>query len=355
MSKSESVGAAPGDALRPGFAPQRMVALMSGAVERLRLDLRGLNVLTEATSGAYACTAVLAAMARARWVYAYARDTAYGSCGDLARQTLALARAAGVQERVEIVTLPPHGMAFEAQIVTNSGSLRPLDAELVARLPQGAVVALMYEAWEFRPGDVDLSACLARQIPVVALNERHPAVDVFPYLGPLAVRELHDAGIAVHGCRIAVLCDNDFGPFICRTLESVGGAVWQAETPDALPVESFDAVLVALQPRGRLAVDADEARRLVDRHGPVPLVQFWGDLDRATLASLGMSVWPPEAPPPGRMGILFPAIGPEAVVHLQAGGLRAAELVYRGGAAAATPDSVAELLRPTVLEFGGSA
>ena len=55
------------------------------------------------------------------------------------------------------------------------------------------------------------------------------------------------------------------------------------------------------------------------------------------------------------MGILFPTVGPEAVIRLQAGGLRAAELVYRGGAAAATPDGVAELVRPTVFEFGGSA
>ena len=213
----------------------------------------------------------------------------------------------------------------------------------------------MYEAWEFRPSDVDLAACLARQIPIVALNERHPTVGVFPYLGVLAVRELHDAGFAVQGCRIAVLCDNAFGFFICRTLESVGSAVCQAETLDELPSESFDAVLVALVPRGRPVVDADWARRLVARHGQVPLVQFWGDLDRATLASIGVPVWPPDAPAPGHMGILFPTMGPEAVIRLQAGGLRAAELVYRGGTAAATPDSVAELVRPTVFEFGGSA
>ena len=223
-----------GDSLRPGFAPQRMLRLMREAVERLQLDLRGLAILTEAASGAYACTPVLAAMAGARCIYAYARDTAYGSCGDLARQTLALARIAGVEERVEILTRPPRGVAFEAQIVTNSGSLRPLDDELIGRLPPGAVVALMYEAWEFRPSDVDLAACVARQIPIVALNERHPMVGVFPYLGVLAVRLLHDAGFAVHGCRIGLLCDNAFGPYLQEELGRAGSEVWQAETPDEI-------------------------------------------------------------------------------------------------------------------------
>ena len=49
------------------------------------------------------------------------------------------------------------------------------------------------------------------------------------------------------------------------------------------------------------------------------------------------------------MAILFPAVGPEAVIRLQAGGLRAAELVLRRGPAAAAPGSQAELV-PWPLE-----
>jgi hypothetical protein len=288
-------------------------------------------------------------------VYAVARDTRYGSIGDLARQTLALARAAGVHERVEIVARSPHGVAFETEIVTNSGNLRPLDGELIARLPKSAVIALMYEAWEFRPGDIDVAACRARRIPVVAVNERHPRIDVFSYLGPLAVRQLHDAGFSVQGCRIAVLCDNDFGVHIARTLGKLADAVHVAGGPDSLPVQEFDAVVVALRPGGRPCLDAEGARQLVARIGPAPVLQFWGDLDRGALAALDVPVWPPEAPEPGHMGILFPALGPEAVVRLQAGGLRAAELVYRGGTAAARPDSEAEVLHLTLGEVDGTA
>ena len=351
----ERYGMIRGDSARPGFAQQRIVRLMGEAVERLQLDLRGLAVLTEAASGVYACTPVLAAMAGARWVYAYARDTAHGSCGDLARETIALARAAGVGERVEILTGLPHGVAFEAQIVTNSGNLRPLDAELIGRLSPGAVVALMYAAWEFRPNDVDLTACIARQIPIVAVNERHPAINILPYLGGLAIRELHDAGFALNGCRIGVLCDNAFGPYILEALERAGSVVRQAETPECLPDEALDVILVAMLPRGRPAIDASDVDAIVQRYGPLAIVQFWGEIDRATLANSEVPIWPVEAPPQGQMALSFPAVAPDALVRMRAGGLRAAELVSRGGPAAATPDSLAELVRPTVVEFGGRA
>ena len=85
------------------------------------------------------------------------------------------------------------------------------------------------------------------------------------------------------------------------------------------------------------------------------VVQFWGDIDRPALASSGVPFWPLETPASGQMAMRFPAIGPDAVVRQQAGGLRAAELVCAWRRAAATPDSVADVLRPTVFGFGGSA
>ena len=196
---------------------------MREAVERLQLDLRGLAVLTEAASGAYACTPVLAAMAGARWVYAYARDTRLWQL----RRPGPANPGAGARRRCRGPggdSDPPAAWASPSRPRSSptAAACARSTAELIGRLPAEAVVALMYEAWEFRPSDVDLAACLARQIPIVALNERHPTVGVFPYLGVLAVRELHDAGFAVHGCRIGVLCDNALRPHICRTLESVG-------------------------------------------------------------------------------------------------------------------------------------
>jgi hypothetical protein len=60
------------------------------------------------------------------------------------------------------------------------------------------------------------------------------------------------------------------------------------------------------------------------------VVQYWGDLNRAALATASVPVWPPEPPPPGHMGILPAAIGPEPIVRLQAGGLKVGEVLGCG-------------------------
>jgi hypothetical protein len=51
-------------------------------VKALNLDLKGKVVLTEAASGAYVVTPIVAAIAGAK-VYAYCKDTAYGTVEEI--------------------------------------------------------------------------------------------------------------------------------------------------------------------------------------------------------------------------------------------------------------------------------
>ncbi|MBP2291436.1 hypothetical protein [Azospirillum rugosum] len=333
----------PGNA-PPGFNPARLVALMRAGVERCGLDLRGITVLTEAASGAYASTAILAALAGADRVHAVVKDTAYGSADAVRAEVEGLAAMAGVADRLLIFTGDPVELAADTDLVTNSGHVRPIDARMIERLPGHAVIALMYEVWEYRPADIDLAACAARGIPVVGVNERHPSVDVFSFLGPLAVQELHAAGIPVYGSRIALLCDNPFAPFIERGLTGMGAEVLTVDHPGALPSGCWDAVLVALRPRGAPVFGADDAARVRRQSPGTVLVQYWGDVDRNAVHEAGLPLWPPAAPRPGHMAVLLPAIGPDPIVRLQAGGLRAAEWVLRNGTASCLPGGIAELL-----------
>src|SRR5690349_5699532 len=133
----------------------------------------------------------------------------------------------------------------------------------------------MYEAWEYRSTDVDAEACRSRNIKVAGTNEQHPAVDVFSFLGPMAVKALHDAGVAVYASSIALLCDNAFGPYIERTLTACGAQVTTTGrlAPESLP-PSCDAVLVALQPRDDVVLSAVDASRLADLSPGTPVVQY---------------------------------------------------------------------------------
>src|SRR5262249_59904487 len=84
----------------------------------------------EAASGAYAVTAVLAARAGAGRVTALVRDSRHCTAREAADATLELARAAGVGERITVTAERRPQDVAEADIVTNSGHVRPTDAAL---------------------------------------------------------------------------------------------------------------------------------------------------------------------------------------------------------------------------------
>lgn len=315
--------------VRPGYNPERMVRLIREAIARCRLDLTGKVVLTEAATGAYAVTPVIAAMARAAKIYAVAKTSAYGSCAQAIQETTNLAKTAGVQDKIEYTSRVTASMLGEADIVTNSGHLRPLDAEKIARMKPATVIPLMYEAWEFRPADVDLAACRNKGIHVAATNERHPKVDVFGYLGVLAIKELTDAGIAVYKTRILLMCDNDFKKYVAAAIRAAGATVDIAELMPTALAHDYDAILIAMAPRSGVCLGAKGARTIAERCPDSVVVQYFGDIDRAACARHRLFVWPPNEPAHAHMGIVPSAIGPEAIVRLQTGSLKAAEETWR--------------------------
>jgi hypothetical protein len=314
----------------PGLNPIRLVRLMEEALERCSLDLGDLTVLTEAATGPYAVTAVMAAMAGAN-VSALAAPTRYATSEELERLTMGLAAFAGVEERLRVIADKCPQVIAAADIITNSGQVRPIDKHFIAHMKHSAVIPLMYESWEFRGSDIDLHACRARQIPVAGTNERHPAVDVFSYLGTMAVKQLLDAGIAVYGSKLVVLCDNDFARFIAQGLRGCGAHVVETQELSAGCLASdTDAVLAARSPGDGYVVTAADSRAIA-RHAPgAVLVEFWGDTDRRALADAGVPVWPLTPAPRGHMAILPSAVGPEPIVRLQAGGLKVGEVLARG-------------------------
>jgi hypothetical protein len=328
-----------GAALEAGLSADRVARLMREAVARVGLDLSGTTVLTEAATGAYGVTAPIAALAGAKRVVAVARSSAYGTASEAAAWTRKLAAAAGVTERITYSEALPQAIET-IDLVTNSGHLRPIDAALVRRLHPDALIALMFEAWELRDGDIDVAACRECGIRIVGVNERHPAVDVFSYLGPTCASLLLEGGIPVYRSRIALLCDNDFAPFLARALRGLGGDVALFEFPGAVPRSNWDCIVVALRPLARQRVAAREAEMLA-RVAPTAVVaQIWGDIDRAALIERGLAIVPATAPKPGHMAVLLSRIGPEPIVRLQSGGLKAAEHVLRGGSI--TPDGIAQ-------------
>jgi hypothetical protein len=315
---------------RPGLNPQRLVSLMQQSIQRCDLQLQQATILTEAATGAYIVTPVLAAMAGAEKVYAITRSTRYGTVEQVIAQTQQLAALAGVSDRIEFVTEKNQEIVAQADIITNSGHVRPIDSQMIDWIKPSAVIGLMYEAWEFRAEDIDLLACRSRGIQVVGVNERHPSVDVFSFLGIMAVKLLLDAGISVYTSNILLLCDNPFCSFIERGLVQAGATVDAVANLSAAPKnKTYDAILVALQPQPEPVLSALDAATITKYWSGALVAQYWGDIDRSTFVAQNIPLCPEIEPKPGHMGILPSAVGPEPIIRLQTGGLKAAEVIWR--------------------------
>ncbi|KJH73159.1 hypothetical protein [Aliterella atlantica] len=315
---------------RPGLNSYRLVTLMRQAIERCDLQLHNTTVLTEAATGAYAVTPVIAAMAGAKKVIALTQNSRYGTIEDVIVQTQQLAQIAGVEGQIEFATSKTANLVAQADIITNSGHVRPLDAETIAQMQPTAAIGLMYEAWEFRTEDLDLAACQQRGIAVAGVNERHPSVDVFSFLGIMAVKLLLNAGISVYTSKILLLCDNPFSLFIERGLVNAGADVNTVTTLAAAPTDKqFDAIVVALQPQNKPVLSAQDAQAIAKYWQGAVVAQYWGDIERSALASYHIPVCPEIEPKPGHMGILPSAVGAEPIIRLQTGGLKAAEVIWR--------------------------
>ncbi|CAH0122850.1 hypothetical protein [Microbacterium sp. Bi121] len=313
---------------RPGFGVGRLARLVRTAVDRLRIDLSGAAVLTEAATGAYVVTPVIAALAGAQ-VTAVTRTTRHGSAEEVLRRTAELAGRFQVEDRIRVVTERTPQMFRAADIITNSGHLRPIIGEFAEAIRPGAALSLMFEAWEIQAGrvDLDLDGIRSRGVRVAGTNERHPDIDVFSYLGSMAVAELADAGVPSYGNRIGVLCDNPFREFLTSGLTGGGAEVSAAASLHELPIGDLDALVVAVTPTGASVLTADDFHLIRMLQPDLVVLQYWGDISRE--AAAGVSVWPPSAPADGHMAVLPSKAGPDAIVNLQAGGLKVGELLLR--------------------------
>lgn len=319
---------------------QEVAVKIRESVERLSLDLHGRRVLTEAATGPYVVTPVIAAFAGAD-VTALTRSTRYGTVEEVRNQTAEFADRLGVSERIDVVESLTEECIASADIVTNSGHLRPLDAAFISCMKSGAVIPLMYESWEWRPSDVDLDACRKQRVIVAGTNERHPDLRVFDYLGILALYALLACRDPVAGSRILLICDNPFAPYIARTLvgcNAVLDIMDDGQVPPDTPGKrrgprepaKYDAVVVATTPCDIPIIGPSGCARYTPSEigSYSVVVQVWGDVDREF--SPEVTYFPRTAPEKRHMGVLPSVLGFEPIISLQAGGLKVGQVVLSG-------------------------
>ena len=317
-------------------------------VKALDLNLKGKTVLTEAASGSYVVTPILAALAGAR-VFAFTRNTRYGSVDDIFSETRKLiAECRFMELDIHLVKELSPEIISKADLITNSGHLRPLNADKLRYAKDELVISLMYEAWEWRDADMDLAYIRKRGFILGASNERHPDVDVFNYLGDMTLKLIFDAGICPYNNRFILICNNDFGPYIAKVLSrNCAGLLvidedehrkkyqdmsvdWMGGFPEVSIPESYrdaEAVIFTAYPFTREWVGNNHPVMLdslkMQLRDPF-ILRYCGDLSVADLDHSGVRYFPSHVTS-GHMGVLPSAVGFDPIIRLQAGGLKAGE------------------------------
>jgi hypothetical protein len=320
--------------------PARVARLIASAVSRFELDLRGIIVLTEAASEVFVVTPLIAALAGAEGVIALTRDSHHGPAEQVRSYTRHWAALLGVGDRVEVVTGRAADHADRAQLVTNLGFVRPIDAEVVARLPPDAAVALMWETWEHREQDVDLAACRRHGVPILGTRETDPRLELFRYVGMVALRLLLEAELEVFRSRVLVVASGPFAVEVEAVLSANQAEVLVLEggRREGLGSEALrgflagaDAVVIAEHHHRGVLIGGDGGIPVEWlRPGGTVVVHVCGAVDAAALAQAGVPVHPARPAPAGFMTVATDHVGPRPVVDLHTAGLRVGQALVEG-------------------------
>jgi hypothetical protein len=315
----------------------RIRKLIDQAILNCSLDLTGLTVLTEAATGYFVLTPLIAALARADYVLALTRDSEYGKAGDIREHTMELARKWNVADKIQVLYDRDDTRIGDADIITNLGFVRPINAEFLKRVKKTAVIPLMWETWEYRHEDLDIEACRRLEIPVLGTNEHHPDLRIFEYIGYVALKLLFEAGIEILTSKIAILGSGEFAEQIKNTLKAVKADVYcileeNRENTDVDKMnrilEQADAlVIVEHHKRKRLIgekgfVNAEELSNL-NRH--ITIIHICGNVDQNSLIKAGLRCWPKRFAPAGHMSVGTDYVGPAPLIKLHAAGLKVGE------------------------------
>lgn len=110
----------------------------------------------------------------------------------------------------------------QADIVTNSGLVRPITKDMLSQLKPTAVLPLMWETWEFRESDMDLTSAIENDILVLGTDESHPNLKMYPIGGILGISILLQLGLEVYKSKVILFGNAILGDAVAEAYDKNG-------------------------------------------------------------------------------------------------------------------------------------
>ncbi len=306
----------------------REFRLIKEAIKNFELNLSGITVLTEAASGNFVWTPIIAALSGAK-VLAYSKDSKYASYREVKEMTEYYARQLFIENNLTVINVLNKEVISSADIITNNGFLRPLNKKILQYCKKNVVIALMYEAWEFRNSDLDIKYCTKNGIPVLGTNEADSRLKTIEYLGAVVKKALYLNNIEIFKSNICILGYGKFAKVIYNSLKEECDylEIWH-DRFELNIISKLDALVVADHETNQLyignqgLIPIDQIKKL---NPDILIIHISGNIELDDLKQSCIKYFPKVIAKPKWMSLTTDFTGPKPVIDLHTAGLKVGE------------------------------
>lgn len=318
----------------------RTKRLIEEVIEKLDLSLENMSVLTEAASGNFIVTPLIAAIAGADKVYVTSKDSEYGNIDQIKEYLYDLIEEFNIDKEKIIYVEEAKEIVKYVNIVTNLRGVRPINRELIQRLPYDAAIPLMWESWEARSQDIDYKVCLESNIPILGTKETDNRLRIFRYVGMTAIKLLFERNIEVFKSNILIISSGEYLKEISFVCESNGANIMKynpfEEHVDKLELKMFlkkcDAIIVAEQTHKDFLITNTRKHINIDwimESKPI-IIHIAGKIDCELLKKYNLEKYPKKEIENGHMLVTTDYVGVRPVIELHTAGLKVGQLLVNG-------------------------
>ena len=325
----------------------REINIAKEQIKNFNLDLTNLTVITECANGFYAYNLFVPVFANAKKIIAVSKTTRYGSYKENKQNFIDIAAKLNIDiSNVEIVEELTENHLNEADIVTNTGHVRPITAVMMSHMKNTAVIPLMWETWEFRDEDLDLNSAIKNDILVLGTNETSKEIDMRGYAGVLGLAVLTYLQVEIYKTKVILFGEAVLGKAIVETFKNNGVEfLWFVnEKKEENQIEynqisqyktefqQSDVVLYAEHEYRKEILCEENSFSLKDLsklNSEIKIGVIAGNISSDEMDSLEISYFPEHIMPPGYMSFQPYHMGARPVIELFASGLKIGEEMSR--------------------------